>query len=898
MTPTPGRILYITDKLKISQGYEPAFKRMLESAGIRRAQVVPADIYGLVDTPLVRKGNELLWKFNPEKLDAIEKAFQSRIAVVRPTLIVVSDPAVLGVLVKGDSRLGTLEKCRGGVYRYEYAGTTYTVVVTYPITAIHRNIDETLAKGYGGDAEDSEEKYEPYKVPQGAWILQNDWAKIGRFFAGKQRRVPAFEYSVTRTLDDCYAAKKFLVSCVAISTDVETGLYPAQITCIGYTGINRAGQVRTFVFPFYDSGSERGVFWDSPEDHAIAWSVCRDINESRVLKIGQNLKYDCAYFIKYQLGLNQYFADVMLAWYSMYMELPKSLDFISSIMLDNYQYWKDDIKGVEDKDQTGVGMERYWRYNGLDCYYTLFNWLYLWQILRKSEQLRFNYQDTFMRMLSGLKMSMRGVKADMNRRKEHAIDLAAAADEAQERFRFLIADRDFNVNSGPQKTSLLYDVFGVRERNSRGRYVDHSKPLKGGNAPSAGAIPLKLIKTEHPLFRFLIEAMEASMEPQKQMSNITGRWNEAEGRLVGGIFCPTGRFRTSFGAAATETTRFNSKKSDFWDGGNAQNFRTKYKDWLVADPHCIFMEVDYSQSDDVFIGYESNDPAKIEVIESGKDGHAVHGELFFKMPYDRIVAGKAAKDPLVVHPTRGVRQLAKRVVHGTNFQMAAMTLYTTMGRDAMVAAAVLLGFKDADQWPQERLVSLGGSLMLAYRKKYKRLNKKEWYLDILKALRATGLLRNAFGIQRRFLGDPEDNGTQREATAFIGQSDTAGNMNRTMYEIDFGYIPPSFRDGPNPCAGDSPRIMSQRSHGFRFMLQVHDSFLVQLDTRNPRWKEAACNLLHVMERPVIINGHTVRIKTEAEFGVAWGYGMCHSWDGKDVDALESIRRQLLESERN
>lgn len=98
------------------------------------------------------------------------------------------------------------------------------------------------------------------------------------------------------------------------------------------------------------------------------------------------------------------------------------------------------------------------------------------------------------------------------------------------------------------------------------------------------------------------------------------------------------------------------------------------RDFLVADPGCILMDVDYSQSDDVFMGYESNDPNKIEVIESGVDGHAVHGELFFKIPYDEIVAGKRAGDPRIIHPIYGVRQLSKRIVHGTNFQMAAVTL--------------------------------------------------------------------------------------------------------------------------------------------------------------------------------------------------------------------------------
>src|SRR3546814_10126353 len=53
-------------------------------------------------------------------------------------------------------------------------------------------------------------------------------------------------------------------------------------------------------------------------------------------------------------------------WYSRFSELPKTLDFASSILLDDYQYWKDDIKGTDNKDQVLGNLERYWRYNALD----------------------------------------------------------------------------------------------------------------------------------------------------------------------------------------------------------------------------------------------------------------------------------------------------------------------------------------------------------------------------------------------------------------------------------------------------------------------------------------------------------------------------------------------------
>src|SRR3546814_5650461 len=67
-------------------------------------------------------------------------------------------------------------------------------------------------------------------------------------------------------------------------------------------------------------------------------------------------------------------------------------------------------------------------------------------------------------------------------------------------------------------------------------------------------------------------------------------------------------------------------------------------------------------------------------------------------------------------------------------------------------------------------------------------------------------------------------------------------MNRSQYEIDHGYIPANFRDGVNPDARDEPRKMDWKSHGFRFLLQTHDSFTVELNLNHEKWQEAVLNL--------------------------------------------------------
>jgi DNA polymerase I-like protein with 3'-5' exonuclease and polymerase domains len=620
----------------------------------------------------------------------------------------------------------------------------------------------------------------------------------------------------------------------------------------------------------------------------------RDINESKVLKTLHNGSYDASYFVRDLLGLRNWFLDSMVLWWSLYMELPKKLQFVTSVLCDNYQFWKDDIKGDE-QDSVDVNAERYWRYNGLDTYYTLFDTCYLVSLLMKNKAMQFNYRDAMLRVFSGLAMSLRGMGVDWKRRDYLRDKLEEELQARTEEFRFIIDEPEFNINSSDQKKSLIYDVFGLRERNARGRFVDHNKPLKGTNAPSAGKIPLKMAKSEHPLFKYILDKLEAAMEPRVQLSNVFG-YKQEDGKVKGGYFMPTGRLRTSFSAVGTETTRFASKKSSFWDGGNLQNIRGEYKDWIRADEGKILLDVDYSQSDDVFMAYESQDPDKIAIVESGADAHAVNGELFFGTPYDDIVAGKRNGDPRIVHPIFGIRQLSKRIVHGTNFQMAAMTLYVTMGREAVIEAARLLGTPNPDALSQDQLIQVCGKLMSFYRKKYKRLTAKEYYKEISQELETKRAITNCFGITRNFLGDPKDNGTQREATAFIAQSATGSNMNRVMYEIDHAFIPEEFRDGPNPHKREKPLMMTRKSHGFAFHLQVHDNFVSQLDTRHPRWKEAAANLLTVMNRPVLIHGRLVSIRAEAEVGTHWGKHMT-PWDGKDVNDLDRISVSLLTQER-
>lgn len=867
------RILYLTDRQGISSGYQSVMNQYLIACGLSPANLIITSIYHLVSNPIKKRGNEKEWVLRPEKLGEVQEALRVKVNAIRPKVIVTSDPAILGAVTNANPGVAKIGKARGSVFRWD----GIPVVIVYPISASNRNFDAKDSCGLEGASS--------YKVKSGAWILLQDWNKVARYFKDSIRELPDFDYSIVRTREDIQHAERYLNSCVLVSSDIETagtfthGQLRTEITCVGYSGLTSTGHIKSYVYPIYDKFKPGGCYW-SVEEHQLVVESIQRVNNHPNLKTLQNGSYDCAYFIRDLMPLEGYLLDSIHMWHSIYPELRKSLDFISSILLDNYQYWKADLKGLEDKDPTlrDTDMERYWRYNALDCYYTLCNTMYLWSILESIPTYKFNYMKEFMTQLAGIKMSQKGIRADKPRLASHRRVLEKQVVIAQERIKYLVDNPDFNVASAPQCASLIYDMLGARERNAKGKLLGASA---GGKGRSVGEDAMKFVKLEHPMFKLFVDAIQDAKKPDKQISNICNM------KII------TNRFRYKLSASGTETWRYSGKSGDFWEGTNPQNIKeTMYlkdgttigmRDWLVPDEGHIMWDVDYSQSDGAFIAYESNDPRMIELVKGGKDAHAVHAGHYFGSEYGWVVAGKKANDPIIVHPLTGIRQITKKIVHGANFQMYGGTLFVLMGWEMTTEAAILFGHPDAGTWTEEMLIQFCQRLLNMYRKLYPRLTMKEWYGEIKVLLRETRQITSAFGYTRQFMGDPDEGGTQREATSFYGQGGTSGNMNRTQDEIEFGYIPPTFRDGPNPHAKEQPLGFTASE----FLLQVHDSFVGQSDMRKPGWKEDLINLLTVMERPIIINGHRMHVRAELALGFRWGKKMT-PFNRNDPHALDRI----------
>lgn len=677
---------------------------------------------------------------------------------------------------------------------------------------------------------------------------------------------------------DFMEARDWLDGCDLIAADIETIPHmpklkkqqPFVMTVSSYSGIRPDGEMRSYAMQLT---RQKSAILPPPDNFMLVWETMRAINANPVPKTLHNGVYDAAWFIRYRVPIANYAYDSMTLWWSRFPDLPKTLDVVSSVLLDDHKFWKSGRKDEDFTSHTLYAMED--TEATLRCTLRLLRWAVADPVMLR------NFNDAHMRCLIGLGMSLRGLPVDFQKREEFGVALEKDKEETLAKLRWLVADPDLNPNSPPQMTHLLYRLLGAKRRNAKGREL---KRFNGNTKVSTGAVAMRAMKADSPLIARVVKAIETAKKPAKQISNVMS------------IQFPDGRFRTSYDGIGTTTTRFSSRRDAFGFGGNAQNIRKDYRAMMRADEDSFILEADFSAADDVFVSYESGEQKKIDLVESGLDTHSYNAaEVFFNnWTYDAVVAGKKSKDPRVIDPITGIRQITKKTTHGANYLMAGMTLLMSAGREAIVAAAKHLGFEDAGLWDTKRLAEFCEHLDEKYRRFYPRFARSgadSFYTDLQIGLNRHQSFTTIFGYTQRFSGDPSDQATLRACAATVGQANTAGRVNMALMELELGFRHTRFRDGDAPDADEPPLPVSAESHGCSLRLQTHDSVSYNVRHTHPDWEEGVERILHVLKRPVLCRGKLIRVGIEADVAIRWGEKVYEFKDTADIKSwLEGLKK--------
>lgn len=754
--------------------------------------------------------------------------FNKELALLNPEFIVINDAASLSFITSG--KYTSLALCRGGIYMW---GTVPCLV----IDAVHKI----------------------KSMRHGNWVMLQDMMKLRRWIDGTQRPEPRFNYSVCATLQDVQTFSIAASNAEAIALDIETT--GTTITCISYALWNRDGTIITYVVPFYSSIAEAGCFWATAADEAQVWNIIREVHASPVLKCMQNGSYDATYFTVYRCPVVNYVLDTLHLFHSIWPEAPKRLDFLASIALDFYRYWKDEGKEDEKEEVKGgavpgtaQGMRNYWLYNALDSHSTLLICRWLMTVMGQPslDWAQRNYHEEFTRQFGpAFAMSMRGARVNESIHHDLMTDAMHDYETANTDLMTMVGDPEFNVGSSYHVAKLLYDALKAEEIPRLGRTADEKA--------------LKLVATQHPLLEMVINQIWATKKPLNNYAKYSS-----------GILLK-GRIRYKLYTAGTPTGRFSAKANDLWVGTNIQNVPERMRVMIEADPGYVLVDADYAQSDAYFTAFTSEDKSFMETMLSGKDTHCVHAVQFFKVDYQELVDAHAEGLDWADHPTNGIRNITKRVVYGANYLMTGYTLFVTMGRTSVVAAAKFLGYTDADKWDFKTLVSLCDSFLAAYFEMYPGI-KQTLRDDIIQAKANSNRATCAFGLTRVFFADLlNDKAAQREFAAYFGQGGTAGNINKALDTI----------------------FWELESQGVMLLFQVHDSIIFQV----PQTKLPLIPVvLQAMRNVCEVKGRQFVVPVEAKVGRAWGKKRMISWHEGiallDIDTADRKWRQSWADNHN
>ena len=344
----------------------------------------------------------------------------------------------------------------------------------------------------------------------------------------------------------------------------------------------------------------------------------------KILKIGQNLKYDLEVLRNYDIELKGQMWDTMIAHYLIQPELRHNMDYMAEVYLHYQTIHIDELIGPKGKNQRSMrdlSPTLVYEYACEDADITLQLKNKLEPELKKHEceDLFYNIEMPLMPVLA--EMEMNGVCLDTESLAETSKQFTTRMNEIEQRI-YQLAGEQFNIASPKQVGEILFDKLKI---------VEKAKKTKTGQYVTSEEV-LQQLRNKHEIVADILE--------HRGLKKLIGTYIDALPKLINPR---TGHIHTSFNQTVTATGRLSSSDP------NLQNIPIRGEDGkeirkaFVPEPGCLFFSADYSQIELRVMAHLSQDPQMIEVFREGKDLHAATAANIYKKPIDEVTRDERTK---------------------------------------------------------------------------------------------------------------------------------------------------------------------------------------------------------------------------------------------------------------
>ncbi|EJF83427.1 DNA polymerase I [Bartonella elizabethae Re6043vi] len=392
-----------------------------------------------------------------------------------------------------------------------------------------------------------------------------------------------------------------------------TSLDPMQAKLVGFSLALQPGKAAYIPLEHFDEGEEdllRGGRIASQIETRKALAFLKPILEdSAVLKIGQNIKYDWLVMKQYDIVIRS-FDDTMLLSYALDAgTLTHNMDDLSERWLGHKPIAYKDLthNGKKITSFAQVDLRQATLYAAEDADITL----RLWQVLKPqlvSRGMTKIYERLDRPLVEVLaRMEERGILIDRQILLRLSGELAQAALILEEEI-YKQADEKFNLASPKQLGDILFGKMGL----------PGGAKTKGGQWSTSAQTLEELSAEGHILPRKIIE--------WRQLAKLKSTYADA---LPSYILPKTGRVHTNYSLAITSTGRLSSSEP------NLQNIpvRTvegrKIRTAFIASKGHVLLSADYSQIELRILAHIADIKALKEAFAKGHDIHAITASEMF-----------------------------------------------------------------------------------------------------------------------------------------------------------------------------------------------------------------------------------------------------------------------------
>lgn len=351
----------------------------------------------------------------------------------------------------------------------------------------------------------------------------------------------------------------------------------------------------------------------------------KEIYESpKILKIGQNIKYDLMVLANYGIELAGPMFDTMIAHYILHPELRHNMDYLAEIYLGYKTIHIDELIGAKGKKQLSMrdlSPAAVYEYAAEDADVTL---------KLKSKLEKELHAENLYNLFADIEMPLVPVLARMERNGAR-IDTAALADTSRhftQRMQQIeqeireLAGCDFNISSPKQVGEVLFDRLKITEKAKKtktGQYVTSEEVLQS-------------LRTKHPVVEKILD--------YRGYKKLLSTYIDSLPLLINPR---TGHIHTSYNQAVTATGRLSSSNPNLQNIPIRDENGKEVRKAFIPDEGCEFFSADYSQIELRIMAHLSGDENMIEAFREGHDIHAATAAKIYRKLISEITSDQRRK---------------------------------------------------------------------------------------------------------------------------------------------------------------------------------------------------------------------------------------------------------------